>query len=380
MSDYTINYEDERFQKVESEKNAALTEHQNTYDSMISNADKYYQDQIDASKEWEKKQTELQNQQTDFAIQEIEQQKEQEEKDYTREQSGAYVDWQTQSKQHGVRAEQIADMGMQNTGYSESSQVSMYNTYQNRVATAREAYGRALQNYNNAITQARLQNSSALAEIAYQALQQQLELSLQGFQYKNQLLLDKANTKLQIESEYNNRYQDVLQQINTENALAEQVRQFNASLAEEQRQFDYYNNRSSGGGGGGYYYSSGGSGGGSGSGSGSYTTTKSNSSSSGMSEVTKASILKSGIGPVSQQGLANAVASGKVTTATDVNGNTIVKKNTTSASPTLSRGTSNNASSSSSNQTTKSVSTYLTGGTSVMSNPYAAILQAQGKK
>lgn len=223
----TVNYEDERFAQVETDKQAALQEVENTYSGMINDSDDYYQAQIDASKEWADKQTQLQQEQTDFAIEQIEQEKEQAQKDYTKEQSGAYVDWQKQSDQHGVRAEQIADMGMQNTGYSESSQVSMYNTYQNRVATARESFNKAILNYNNAITQARMQNNAALAEIAANALQQQLTLSLEGMQYKNQLLLQLADKKTQTETLYYQRYQDVLNQINQENALAEQIRQFN---------------------------------------------------------------------------------------------------------------------------------------------------------
>ena len=127
---------------------------------------------------------------------------------------------------------------MQNTGYSESSQVSMYNTYQNRVATARESYNIAIQNYNNSIAQARLQNSIALAEISYQALQTQLELSLEGFQYKNQLVLEKANKKTEIDNTYYNRYQDVLNQINTENAMAEQIRQYNEQQALEKKKYE----------------------------------------------------------------------------------------------------------------------------------------------
>jgi hypothetical protein len=110
-------------------------------------------------------------------------------------------------------------------------------------------------NYNNAIKDAQLQNNAALAEIAYKSLQQQLELSLQGFQYKNQLILEQANKKTELDNIYYNRYQDVLQQINTENALAEDIRQFNENqkwqteqnaldrqhqekLAELQRKFD----------------------------------------------------------------------------------------------------------------------------------------------
>lgn len=264
-NNYDVNYDDERFTQVETDKQAALDEVDKTYGDMISKSDKFYQDQITASKNWADTQTKLQNQQTNQTIKEINQQKDQAKKDYTKEQSGAYVDWQKQSNQYGVNAEQVAASGMTGTGYSESSQVSMYNTYQNRVATARESYNRAVLNYDNSIAQARLQNSSALAEIAYQALQKQLELSLQGFQYKNQLVIEQANKKQETEQIYYGRWQDVLGQINTENAMkeevrqfnekmaaekaaqAEQIRQFNAQMAEEKRQFDALHSGSSGG-------------------------------------------------------------------------------------------------------------------------------------
>ena len=223
---YDIDYGDERFGKVESDKSQALTELEQTYGGMIGSTDKYFEDQIQASKDWADKQSQIQQENTDFAIEQIEQQKAQANKDYQKEQSGAYVDWRKQSNQYGTEAEKMASAGLSNTGFSESSQVSMYNTYQNRVATARESYNNAVLNYNNAIKDAQLQNNAALAEIAYQSLQQQLELSLQGFQYKNQLILEQANKKTELDNIYYNRYQDVLQQINTENALAEEIRQY----------------------------------------------------------------------------------------------------------------------------------------------------------
>lgn len=242
---YDIDYNDQRFTQVESDKKVALNDLEKTYAGMINQSDKYYDKQIEASKKWADRQAQLQQEKTDFAIEKIEQQKAQAQKDYTKEQSGAYVDWQKQSNQYGTNAEQMAAQGLAGSGYSESSQVSMYNTYQNRVATAREAYMRAVLNYDNNIKEAQLQNNSLLAEIAYNALQQQLELSLQGFQYKNQLILDKTAKKLEVDQMYHNRYQDVLAQINHENALAEEVRQFNENkameqkkLAEQQRQYN----------------------------------------------------------------------------------------------------------------------------------------------
>ena len=217
---------DYRLTAVENERSNAIAENEKLYGDMVNESDKYYQAQIDASKEWAEEQTKNQQEQTDFAIEKIEQQKDQTTKDYTKEQSGAYVDWQKESNRYGVNAEEMAASGMLNTGYGESSQVRFYNTYQNRVATARESYNNAILNYNNAIKDAQLQNNSILAEIAYKALQQQLELSLQGFQYKNQLLETQANKKLEINKVYDSKYQAVLAQINEENRLAEQARQF----------------------------------------------------------------------------------------------------------------------------------------------------------
>lgn len=235
-TNYEIDYNDKRFTQVETDKQNAINEIDKTYGNMISQSDAYYDKQIEASKQWEEKQTQLQQEQTDFAIEKIEQQKDQAKKDYTKEQSGAYVDWQKQSNQYGANAEQMAANGLTNTGFSESSQVSMYNTYQNRVVAARESYNQAVLSYNNAIKDAQLQNNSILAEIAYKALQQQLELSLQGFQYKNQLLLEMANKKTEANNTYYARYQDVLAQINHENALAEEVRQADLANARQQEQ------------------------------------------------------------------------------------------------------------------------------------------------
>ncbi len=265
--DYKINYEDERFKAVENEKQDRLNEVNNTYNNMINQSDEFFQRQVDAAKDYATTQQDLQNQQTDLAINEINQAKEKVEKDYQREQRGAYSDWQKESNRYGVGAEQRAANGLGYTGYSESSQVNLYNTYQNRVSTARESYNLAVQNYDNKIAEARLANNSKLAEIAYNALKQELELNLNGFQYKNTLLLDQINKQQNINDTYYARWKNVLDQMNTENALAESIRQYNEKMAYQrerdriadeqwQKQYDLSkkasssSRRSSGGGGG----------------------------------------------------------------------------------------------------------------------------------
>lgn len=235
-SPYTIDYNDPKFQQVEAQKKAAITEVNDTYNNMINQSDQFYQDQIKAAQDYATQQQQIQQQQTDFTVGQINQQKDKAQKDYTKEQSGAYVDWQKQSNQYGAGAEQMAAQGLTGTGFSESSQVSMYNTYQNRIATARESFNAAVLNYDNAIKDAQIQNNSKMAEMAYQAFQTQLEMSLQGFQYKNDLLSQQIAQKQQMEEMYHNRWQDVLNQMNTENALAEDVRQYNESLQLQREQ------------------------------------------------------------------------------------------------------------------------------------------------
>ena len=160
------------------------------------------------------------------------------EKDYLKEQSGAYVDWQKQSNKYGANAEAKAAMGMTNTGYTESSQVAMYNQYQNRVAIAREAYTRATTDFKLGIAEAKAANSVAIAEIKANALAQSLEIAMQFAMQNNSLLTEKARQQTAIRQQNFSNYMDVYGALMQENAIAEDVRQFNAQISEEKRQFN----------------------------------------------------------------------------------------------------------------------------------------------
>jgi hypothetical protein len=154
-----------------------------------------------------------QNAKSEFAIQEIQQQKEQAKKDYIKEQSAAYTDWQKQSSKHGVVAEQLAANGMSTTGYAESSQVMMYNQYQARVTAARESFMQISKEYDTAIASARLQNSSALAQIAADAMAQRLQTMLQFTMKNNELLLTKTQQTTSLKQQNLDRYLSVYNQI-----------------------------------------------------------------------------------------------------------------------------------------------------------------------
>ena len=215
---------------VNAAKEAARNEITTNTQTAINNYETEINKQSDLVEQWGEKQAQLQNEKTAFAIEQINQQKEQAKQDYDREQSGAYTDWQKQSNPYGTNAEQMAAMGMADTGYSESSQVRMYTAYQNRVATATDSFNRAVLNYDNAIKDAQMQNNAVLAEIAFQTLQKQTELSIKFVQRRDELLAEQTNKLLEVEKMSHAQYLDVLDQINKENSMTEDARQFDKSV------------------------------------------------------------------------------------------------------------------------------------------------------
>jgi hypothetical protein len=234
---YNVDENDPRLTGINAERDTAIADSNAIYDTAIGNVDSYITGEQARIDEWEKTQTERTNEETEFAIDEINQQKDWAHKDYIKEQSGAYKDWQKQSNAYGANAEQMAAQGMANTGYSESSQVSMYNTYQNRVATAREVYQRSVDNYNLAIDRARLANSSKLAEIAIAALERESALALAIVQYKNPLITAKADAARAINNDYWQKYISMMGQIQNENSLNETAR-YHDAMIESQKQAD----------------------------------------------------------------------------------------------------------------------------------------------
>ena len=102
-------------------------------------------------------------------------QKQKAEQAYTQEKSAAYTDYQKQVDPYGVQAEQLASSGLSNSGYAESLKTQAYVALQNRQAVAHQSYQDALVSYNNAFAEAKMQNDSQRAALAFQTFQMQLE-------------------------------------------------------------------------------------------------------------------------------------------------------------------------------------------------------------
>lgn len=228
---YEVDEKDERLTDVEKQGNDMLSGYQSDMDKALD-SNKSALDGINANLEkGQQKLEDAANERTEFAIDEIERQKAQAQKDYTKEQSAAYKDWQTQKDPYGANAEKMAGAGLTGTGYAESSQVRMYNQYQARVTAARESIQRTMDNFNAKIAEARMQNNAALAQIYYDTMIKQVEYELTFAMKNTELLTQMAGQKVAIKQQNQQNYQNVYQQLIQE-------AQYNASMAENKRQFD----------------------------------------------------------------------------------------------------------------------------------------------
>lgn len=291
----TVDLNDSRLTSIEAERQKAISENNSTYknlvnqsnqsygnlinqsnqsyDNLINQSNQYYNNMINGTSQYYEninktmeegyqKQSQAQQAQLQETIANINTQKERTERDYQREQRGAYTDYQNQINPYGVQAEQMASNGLNNTGYSESSRTSMYNAYQNRVATARQSLQDALVDYNAQIVSAQNTNSVAMAELWSNVYLKMAENALAGFQYKNELEQSKLNAvqsltqnKLSasqsltqnqlsayqtltqnrinnentLQSRYDTRYQNMLGQINQE--ISNKQSQYNTALS-----------------------------------------------------------------------------------------------------------------------------------------------------
>ena len=239
MASYNVNYNDDRFTQVENEKKAELDKNNETYDRLIDERNQFTNQQQGLVNQWEDTQRQIANDNLNHQIDLYNQQKDKAERDYQKEAKASYIDYQKEVDKYGVSRENVVQNGLSNSGYAESSKVDMYNTYQNRIATARESLNNIKLEFDNAIKEAQLQNNATLAENALTALQQKLSIALEGFDYKTDQENNRLNWNNTINNNYYDRYKDVESQINYENQQAEAIRQFNEQLAfqkEQQRQ------------------------------------------------------------------------------------------------------------------------------------------------
>lgn len=202
------NYNDQ-LKALEEQEEAALKANEEAYAEVSAQSDALYDQNAAMISQWEQEQKDLANQNTEFQLQQIQQQQDQAEKDYEKEQMAAYADWQRQSGKYGVAAEQMAASGLTGSGYSESSQVAMYTAYQKRLAQAKESMDSATLAFNNAMQEARQQNSAQLAEIAFTAFQSAWQNAVNKLNANSDIMAAQKKAALEIKGMYSDAREDI---------------------------------------------------------------------------------------------------------------------------------------------------------------------------
>lgn len=166
---------------------------ENPYADLETRANNMYGQQNDLLNQSEQIQNEQIDANNKYALDNIERQRGYAQKDFEKEARGAYQDYQKQVNPYGVQAENIFSSGLGNSGYSETSKLNAYNTYQNRFATARQSTDRLMEDFNNQMNQAMLEANQEKAQVALQKLQTQMSNLWQQLSFDSSLTQNKVN-------------------------------------------------------------------------------------------------------------------------------------------------------------------------------------------
>ena len=229
--------EEQRYAKVEQDRQNAINESNQMYNDLISGNTALAQQQKDYINTWQNTQNEIADKNAAYQVELQNQNKEKAQKEFDREakaSKNAYYDF---INPYGAQAEIQAQNGLNNTGYAETTKLGAWNINQNRTAQARATMNNAKQQYDNAIKEIELNRDTTKSQYALQALQQQLEAAVNEFNTTSQLKQSQLSNTQALDSEYNNRYNTVWQQINTEKEQKEAIRQYEQNYALQKQQF-----------------------------------------------------------------------------------------------------------------------------------------------
>ena len=184
--------------------------------------------------EQQRRQADLINQQTQIQTDELNYEKAKIDKDVDKTTSGLYTNWQKQANPYGVQAEQLAQQGLANSGYAETTKTALYNTYQKNVTDTLNNARDLKSDYDFKIAQARQQGSVQQAQAAIDLYAQRLQLLTQNYelrQNREQYLYKQERDRIS-----DNQWQKTFD---------EQVRQNEIENQWKQKQFEYQKQRDS---------------------------------------------------------------------------------------------------------------------------------------
>lgn len=179
-----------------------------------------------------KQQQDITNKQTEMNVAELEKNKQDVDKDANKTNKALYAEYRKTSQPYGSTAENLASQGLGNSGYAETTQTNLYNTYQKNITDTLNNARDLKADFDFQISKARQTGDITLAQNALNIYNQKMQLLTQEYELKNnreQFLYQKE--------------QDALSQSNWEKEWAYQQQRDQISDNQWQQSFDYQKQR-----------------------------------------------------------------------------------------------------------------------------------------
>ena len=177
-------------------------------------------------------QQDITNKQTELNVAELQRNKEEVDKDVDKTNKALYAEYRKATNPYGSNAENLASQGLGNSGYAETTQTNLYNTYQKNITDTLNNARDLKADFDLQISKARQTGDITLAQNALEIYNQKMQLLTQEYELKNnreQFLYQKE--------------QDALSQSNWEKEYAYQQQRDQVSDSQWQQTFDYQKQR-----------------------------------------------------------------------------------------------------------------------------------------
>jgi len=201
-----------------------------------------------------KQQNDIVNKQTQMSVDNLERQKADIEKNATQTNKALYQDYKKTSNPFGAQAENLASQGLGNSGYAETTQANLYNTYQQNITSTLNNARDLKADVDFQIQQARQTGNITIAQNALELYRQRMQLLSEEYELRNnreQFLYQKEQDALsqnnwEREFAYNRQVNDrnfgyQLERDRVEDARDE--RNFNYTKQKDSRDYSYQLNR-----------------------------------------------------------------------------------------------------------------------------------------
>lgn len=227
---------DTRVKSNETARKNALAESNKVYEQAITNTNQVLNKNNAYADQYLQKNSEMLDAQTNLDINKIEQQKVKTEDNYNKAAKTANKSYIDSTNRYGVEAELRAQNGLNSGGYVGMKNLVKFEENQKTLGEARATANQTIQELNNQISQAKLENSSKKAEYSLEVAKMKLEAQVEQMQKQSELLIGKLESKQNLNNTYDSLYMQIVDQINAEKDRAESKRQFEQQLAYQKKQ------------------------------------------------------------------------------------------------------------------------------------------------